>query len=135
MGKTVNIGNLVIRLISLALLVVAFTACGSLDDPSLLDEAGRKPSGSSGGATIVASCNPCTAGDVVHFSGKGFDASQYKATMSFSGAVTTTPVWSDGTISHDWPYFTQPGTYRVEVYQKGKANRLELKASTSVTMQ
>lgn len=94
---------------------------------------GAKPGG--GTATIVPSCNPCAAGTVVSFAGSGYDGSQGKATLDISGAITSTAVYGDGTLAFDWPYFGNPGTYTVKVYQDGRGHRLVLKAEVTVLVE
>jgi hypothetical protein len=116
----------------IALLVVGVAAATAA--------AARKPGGGNGGgtattATLVPSCNPCAAGGVVHFSGSGYDASQGKALLDISGAITSTAVYADGTISFDWPYFGQPGSYSVKASQWSKGGKLVLKAETTVIVQ
>jgi hypothetical protein len=84
----------------------------------------------------VSSCDPCAAGTVVHFDGSGFDATQGKALLNVNGAVTSTMVYADGTVSFDWPYFKVPGTFSVEAYQnKGGGAKLVLVAGTTVVVQ
>ncbi|HET7677275.1 MAG TPA: hypothetical protein VFK38_05425 [Candidatus Limnocylindrales bacterium] len=90
---------------------------------------------SSVSATVVPSCNPCAAGTVVQFTGSGYDASQGKAVLDISGAITSTAVYADGTINFDWPYFGQPGSYVVKVFQDGRGHKLVLKAETTVAVE
>jgi len=120
-------------LISFALAVLV-----TMSIVSVASAAPRKPGGGGStttSATLVPSCNPCAAGTVVHFSGKGYDASQYKAQLDFAGALKQVAVWSDGTISTDWQYFTVPGSYAVKAYQTGSGGKLVLKAQVTVTIQ
>jgi hypothetical protein len=86
-------------------------------------------------ATLSPTCSPCLATEPVTIRGTGFSTSQAFAMLNFNGATTQTPVWSDGTIAHTWPYFDQPGTYWVKAYQKGKGGKLVLVAETIVVVE
>ena len=96
---------------------------------------GNKPGGGGSAATIVPSCNPCVAGSVVTFTGSGYEAYQQLAQLDISGAITSTAVYADGTLAFDWPYFGNPGTYTVKVYQDGRGHRLVLKAEVTVLVE
>jgi hypothetical protein len=85
-------------------------------------------------ATLTAQC-PCSTTSAISFTGSGFDGTKALAMLSFNGATTSTGVSSSGTISHSWPYFTQPGTYWVKAYQSGKGGKMTLKAETTVTVE
>jgi len=101
------------------------------------NKGGGNGNGGGGGkesATLVPSCNPCAAGDVVHFSGSGYDASQGVAQLDVAGAFTSTAVYADGSISFDWPYFGVAGSYEVKTYQR-QGGRLVLRAQVTVAVE
>jgi len=76
----------------------------------------------------------CPAGDIVHFWGEGYDASQGKALLQIGGALwTAVAVAEDGTVEFQWNYFQIPGTYSVQLYQN-QGQKLELKGEVSVTI-
>jgi len=85
-------------------------------------------------AGLTSSCNPCTAGSVVQFTGSGFDPSEAKAILNLAGAWTATAVYGDGSVAFDWPYFQMPGAYTVTAYQH-QGQRLVAVASVTVTVQ
>lgn len=85
-------------------------------------------------ATLTATCNPCQAGTVVHFTGSGFDAAQAQATLNIANAWTATAVAADGTVSFDWPYFYGAGSYSAKAYQF-QGNKMVLAAETTVTVE
>jgi hypothetical protein len=86
-----------------------------------------------GSATLGADC-PCTTSQPVTVSGTGYDTSRAVVMLNFAGATTSTSVKADGSISHTWPYFSQPGTYLVKAYQSGRGGKMVLKAQTYVTV-
>ena len=95
---------------------------------------GRPGGGASTTATLVASCGPCVAGSYASFSGSGYDGSQGAAQLYVSGAWTAIPVAADGTVSFTW-YMLATGPYDFRVYQRGKGQKLALKAQLTVTAQ
>lgn len=117
-----------------ALLIIALAA-------NTVVAGGGKGKGQGGGgggttsATIYATCNPCLAGTVVQIAGQGFIAAQGVAQLNIAGAITSTAVYADGTLSFGWPYFTSPGSYSVKAYQKGSGGKLVLMAQTTITIQ
>lgn len=119
-----------------ALLLVSLVAGTAIAAPGN----GKGQGGGGGGststsATIYATCNPCVAGTVVQIAGRGFIASQGVAQLNVAGAITSTAVYTDGTISFGWPYFYTPGSYSVKAYQKGSGGKLVLMAQTTITVQ
>jgi hypothetical protein len=120
-----------------ALLLVSLGASAALAAPG--NGKGQGGGGSGGGtttsATIYATCNPCLARTVVQIAGRGFIASQGVAQLNVAGAITSTAVYADGTISFGWPYFYSPGSYSVKAYQKGSGGKLVLMAETTITIQ
>lgn len=84
-------------------------------------------------ATLAAAC-PCTTESPITVSGSGYDPSRASVMLNYAGATTQTSVRADGTITHTWPYFTQPGTYLVKAYQAGKGGKMVLKAQTYVAV-
>jgi hypothetical protein len=119
-----------------ALLLVSLGAGAALAAPGN----GKGQGGGGGGTTttsakIYATCSPCLARTVVQIAGSGFIASQGVAQLNIAGAITSTAVYADGTISFGWPYFYTPGSYSVKAYQKGSGGKLVLMAQTTITIQ
>ena len=89
-------------------------------------------------ATLNYDCDStlCYAGNIVYFSGEGYDAVQGKALLQIGASLwSNVAVADDGTVNFHWNFFTIPGTYPVQLYQNGKGNKLELKGAVSVTIE
>ena len=89
-------------------------------------------------ATLHSDCDssPCVTGQTVYFWGEGYDASQAQALVQIGpGMWSATAVADDGTVDFHWSHFRLPGDYTFQLYQNGKGNKLELKASLTVTVE
>jgi hypothetical protein len=118
------------------------TVCLALAASTAL--AGRPSDGATAttaGASVSASPNPAAAwGTRVYISGCGFATGPAEVHVVHSAGYTQTfmvAMWSTGCL--DTAYFTtsEPGTYRIEVYQTSGTKRratTSLKATTTLTV-
>lgn len=120
--------------------LVAGLALGAME--SAYAAKGGNSTKSSGGkqqttsATLNSECEAsCYPGEVVRFTGSGYDASQGQALLKIgAGLYSAVAVASDGTVDFVWNYFQIPGDYSVQLYQEGRGNKQELKAQVTVTI-
>lgn len=90
---------------------------------------------STSGATLFYECeDTCSTGEIVHFWGSGYDASQGQAMLNIDNIWSAVAVANDGSVDFVWNYFQIPYTYKVQLYQK-QGNNLELKSEVNVTIQ
>jgi len=109
------------------LFVAAFLVAALALVPVALAGKGGNATGSGGGGTttssttLVADCNPCPVGTIVHFTGSGYDGSQPRGMAAIRDSAGGTTwiginVNSAGTTSFEL-YMSPAGTYDVKVYQ------------------
>lgn len=129
-------------------IVTALAVAGVLFGPANLAYAGKGGNGGGTGAkgggkqespsaTLQSSCDssPCLSGEVVYFSGEGYDSAQGQALLQIGAGIWSgVPVDADGTVDFTWNYFQLPGEYSVQLYQNGKGQKLELKAEVTVSI-
>jgi hypothetical protein len=124
-----------IRRLPAGLALVAATAALSLSmAPAALAARGGGHTSATPTASLVSSCDPCSAGTVVQFTGAGYNGSQPSAQLNFNGDWAAIPVNADGTISFGWNV-TATGSYTVKVYQYGKGGKLALMGETTFVVQ
>ena len=115
--------------------VLVAAACALLAAPAAYAaKGGGKGAAGGGGATLVSSCNPCTVGDAVHFSGSGYDPASPWVVVEIAGASTMSSADAAGTVSFDWPWFDSPGSYEVRTYQY-QGRHLVLRTSVTVVVE
>lgn len=68
--------------------------------------------------SLMATPNPCPAGERVQFTGTGYDPAQGTVMLEINKAYSSCLIQSDRTIGFRWPYFNVSGRFYCRTYYR-----------------